>query len=1162
MQCHRYLLFRFAFAVVSMCLTIGVVPVVATADPAPGWMWVWAPDTAPFPDTVYLRETFRLPSAPASATLVITADDSYSAYINGDKTPVAQGADWTTVQQINVTRQLTKGVNLLSVRAINTAGLAGVLYHLQITMPTGKVFNLYSNSRVRVSRRPPPGWNDPKFVDAAWSPAKEIAAGNAPPWGPLHGPITSDPSHLVRLWDIRSGLPPDQSPYVGKRIVGDRMLLATSVSSTSDMRMLGRAGFTLFQSDSNHISTDEDSPQHWNWTSALSAGRSVNSLGLDWCYAPHNAFPPEWYRKSIPFTRIQCLEHHLPVQAFSPWDPKWPGFVAANYDALAKQFSPDENGVKPKGPERDARPNPVAVSSLYVGIHGDYGEAGLLTGGRVAVPSQRAAWERTFGDTHDHLGWWCDDPVARQDFRQSMIKKYGDLASLNGAWKRSYKSAEEINYPIPGGVRPEAKREWLDFVEWYQSGVGRAIEINLGAARQRFPHSMLTLPAGFADENPRGGNDNSLIPKLAAKYSSDVRSTHGGFRPFAENAATMFGRLGSACRFYGVPFWTEPPGALTPDQEVGRIFEDISQGAKGHFEWAENAVRNIDVFYKYSKLLKIEKPVVDVAMFYPATAQKLRPDQGYAPLFAQACAYMRDFANFDIVDDRMVIDDCLSRYRVLALWEGTQADKATLDRIRDWVNAGGTLLAYDFGKVTTFDGDTTWWNDMFGYSRNLEPALLHETYMGAIPTQYRILVGEATSSEYLSDDGWEKPDAAVGADGITSRWTNKSVASLRVPVKQDIQYSLIIHAMVPPEGAGLLRTVLVNGRAIGQMSQTGEVTYRYVVPQSLLEDHPLTTIAFQCEMFTPTTAIRNHPDVKAVGVLIRSVQLVEQGQIPADDATGLPGQIRHELDPNKLRNAWAQLRGKGMTIYFPAQKKLLKGYMEVIRRAIYHLSDIDPTSGRRDALQIDDANDGVYATLFTDKILYYNPRDTRIVKRVTISAKAFDAWKQEVAVPADHTWTLTLEPHSIQAIYLAPETEELLFECEKFTDLGTAKPQSNPNCSPGVGVSCVSVPKSGQIGTRFAIAADAAGRYTLFTRCVVNNRPQPVDVSVDGIPVKLIDAQAGNTILSGVISLTAGAHTLTLRNRGAAAIDADFVLLTNDKTVAGYDFASHFTSVD
>lgn len=1137
-----------------VCL-FGSLPKSASADPATGWTWIWAADPSPVPDNVYFRETFRLPAAPSSAILLITADDSFKVYVNGNPKMAGQGNDWTTVQEFNITKLLTKGQNLLAVQATNTGGPAGLLYKLQLTMPNGKNFTVVSSSRVKALRRPPPGWSDLKFADTSWPPAREIAPANAAPWGQLHGALVADASRLIRLWDIRAGGKPEENPYSRPRSIGDRMLLATSVTSGSDMRLLGKAGFTLFQSDSSHISTDEDAPNHWNWRVANAAGLSVNSLGYDWCYAPHNAFPPPWYRKSVPFTRIMCMEDHLPVQAFSPWDPTWPGFIDSNYDALAKQFN-----IASTDPHHSpARPDAAALSAIYVGIHGDYGEAGLLNGGRVSVPSQRAAWLKQFGDTHDHLGWWCDDPEAHKSFREAMLKKYGDLAGLNTAWKTLLKSPDEINYPSPLYPTAANKRAWLDFVAWYQSGVGHAVELNLASARKHFPNSLLMLPAGFADENPRGGNDNSLIPKLAAEYKAEVRSTHGGFHPFAENAATMLGRLGSACRFYNVPFWTESPGAITPDQEVGRIFEDVSQGAKGHFEWADNALANLDVFYRYGKFLKVEKPIVDVAMFYPAEAQRLRPDQGYNPLFQQACAYMRDIANFDIVDDRMVLDGCLPHYRVLALWEGTQADEATLDKIREWVNAGGTLLAYDFGKVTTFEGDSSWFNDMFGYSSSLAPAQIREAYSGLIPAQYRILVGEATASQYLSDDGWEKADAAVG-NLPSSRWTNKPIASLRVPVKPDTDYSLIIRAMVPQEAMAMNHTVLVNGKAIGQLGSTGEVTYRFNVPESLLTAHPLTTVTFQSEMFTPAKPLPDHPDAKSLGVLIESVQLVEQGQMAQDNAPLLSGQILHELDPSKLRNAWTRLYGKGMTIYFPAQKRLLKGYMEVLRRAIYHLSEIDTSTGRRDALPIDDAPDGVYATLFTDKILYYNPKDTKVVKKVTIPAAAFAAWKGEVTIPDETSWTLTLEPHSIQAIYFSPEPQELLFECEKFTDLGNAKPETNPNCSPGTGPSCVSLAKGASISTRFAI--DTPGKYTLFCRCVNGNHTQAMEITIDGQPIKQVDAQAGNTILVGTVSLAEGAHNLTLHNRTGNTVSADFVLFTNDPTIAGYEFASHFASVE
>ena len=378
---------------------------------------------------------------------------------------------------------------------------------------------------------------------------------------------------------------------------------STSITSPSEMRTLAGAGFTLFQSDSEHLSTEETAPNHWDWSGPDAQRRAAQTLGLDWSYFPHYAFPPAWYRDKTDWTRLQCLEHQQPVAAFSIWEPQWADFIGRGYDALAQQFAP-------KG---KAAPNPAPqISAINVGVHGDYGEAGLLWGARLQVPAQREDWQKRFGDLHDHLGFWCADPLARADFRAAMLKKYGGLDALNAAWKRTYKTPEEIAYPA--APRLEARAEWLDFIDWYQTSVGNAVELNLAAARGRFPDTLLTLPAGFSDEDIRSGADNSLIAKLATKYGAAVRSTHSAIRPFAENAATMLGRLGSACRFYDVPFWTEPPSGLTETQETERLFEAVSQGAAGTFDWAENALAHRDVYYRVGKFLRVEKPVVDTAV--------------------------------------------------------------------------------------------------------------------------------------------------------------------------------------------------------------------------------------------------------------------------------------------------------------------------------------------------------------------------------------------------------------------------------------------------------------------------------------------------------------------------------------------------------------------
>ncbi|HZO92048.1 MAG TPA: hypothetical protein VFB38_27265 [Chthonomonadaceae bacterium] len=1127
---------------------LGAVPRPASAAPATNWMWIWDTDQPHPPETVFFRQTFRLPRAPLSARLLITADDQFAAYVNGRAQPVAQGHDWTTVQEFDVTRLLHAGQNLLAVEATNTGGPGGLLYKLVLRLPGGRTLRVFSDGRVRVNRRVPPAWRALTVDDSRWPHAHELAPANGGVWGPLRGAPRPDPSRIVRLWDIQAGGAAGEDPYARPRSPGDRMLLSASVSSPSDMQILAGAGFTLFQTDSDHLSTEESAPNVWDWRTAEAQRRAVRALGLDWCYFPHYAFPPPWYRKSVPFTRIQCREHQQPVEAFSPWDPTWPTFIAHGYEALAKQYGPE--GAK--GGKRDGKSGAKAkVSALYVGVHGDYGEAGLLMGARVAVPGQREDWERRFGNLHDHLGWWCQDPQARASFRAAMLKKYGSLEALNAAWKRDYKAPEEIAFPER--PRPEARREWLDYIAWYQGAVGRAVELNLSAARKRFPDTLLMLPAGFGDEDLRGGNDNSLIPKMAARYKAEVRSTHGAYKPFAENAATMLGRLGSACRFYGVPFWIEPPSSLTAEQEVERVFEAVSQGAKGYFDWTSNAVAFRDVYYRYGKYLRVEKPIVDVAMFYPSTYQRLHPERPYAPIFAQACAYLRDVMNFDIVDERMIQDGCLTPYRVLVMWEGDIAEQATLDKIRAWVQDGGVLVAYDFGKVKNVEGDTGWFSEMFGYAGELKPARVTERYVGRLPAQYRIAVGQPEAADYLGGE-WYEPETQ---EGRAWRWTGAN-ASVRLPVDPDRSYILVVRASVPSEVAQLKRTLLINGSPIGELESPGDVTYRFRVPADLLADHPLTTLTFQAETFQPAKLQTNSKDERRLGLRVQYVKLVATDADEAAEAVLPPGTIRRELDVSQLNKDWARLYGKGMTVYFPATRQLLKGYAEVVRRVVDHLSAIDP--GRRDALPIDTDRDGVYATLFTDKILYYNSRDTAVTKTVTLPAAAFAAWRGQVAVPSETTWKLTLEPHSLAAIYLAPPPQELLFECEKFTNLGTGKPIGDAECSPGRGITCVRVPPGTAITTRFLI--DQPGRYALYTRCLHNGKLEPVEVLVDNQPVAPINAKAGQTLLAGAVPLTRGTHTLTLRARPDHDLHADFILLTNDPTIAGYGFAVRTAPVE
>ncbi len=1137
-------------ALLAAALQCSAQTVVSSPAPSPAaWSWIWAPDGSKPPETLYFRKSFRLAHKPLHAYLYITADQTFSAYINAVSQPVATGHDYASVQKFEVGRWLHAGRNLLAVQCANNSSQGGLLFKLVVQETRTRQVSIFSDSTVRVNRNPPLRWRSPALNESKWPAAAVLAPAGGGVWGALHGALFTNYARIVRIWNISAGLQNGANPYTAARQQGSRMLLSASVGTPAEMRILKSEGFTLFQTDANPLSTEETAPGYWDWNRAENAFHYVKNYGLDWSYSEQEAFPAAWYYNQHPYTRLECTEHNQTVDAFSLWDPQWPSFIEKGYKQLRKQFGPVKN---PDG----SLTHPL--SAIVVGVSGEYGNVGTLTGLRILNPLQRAEWLKRFGSLHDHEGFWCADTKAMRSFRKTMMNQYKTLDALNAAWHTSYQSPDDIVYPDPVNQEPDdnGRQHYLDFIQWYRASVGHAMEMNLTAARQNFPHTMLSVTADFPDENLRGGNDNSLIPKLAARYNAAVRSMHGSFKPFADDAATMLGRLGSACRFYGAPFWIAPSSDTTPDQTVQRIYEALSQGAAGIFDWASNAASagNQNVYYQYNRLLRVDRPVVDVAVFYPAMAQEIRPQQGYDTLFARECARLRDLADFDIVDDRMVDDGCLSSYRVLILWQGTICTPQTLAAIKQWVNSGGVLAAYDFGKVTTFTNSNAWFKDLFGYVQQLNPAQVTQRYAGTLPAAYRMGVGEPQQSSYLSG-AWSAP-LVTGSD--LRRWAG-AAADITLPLNAAHRYVLTIHAILPPQAQGMQHLVQLNGVTLGSIDSTGDLRYRFVIPQHVMQQNDdqgihLYTLTFKNQTFPAPAGENGMPAGTPMGVEIQSIALRETSAEPS--AAALPGVLQQHLNLSLLTSttsdqSWVRRYGQGLTVYFPATRTLMKGYLAVLNQIIYHLSDIDPT--RHNALPIDGADNGVYATLFPDKILYYNSTNEPVALHVDIPAALFSQWKGVVDTPSQNSWTLTLPPNSIHGIYFDVQPQELLYECEGFTTPGRWKTQSSPDCSPGSGPDCVWVGGGGSITTHIQIAASA--NFKVYVRALHGSTLVPASVLVDGAALTGSNTPAGNTLLAGSVQLQQGTHTLTLQAPAGEAMRADFVLLSSDADVSGYRFA-------
>lgn len=105
--------------------------------------------------------------------------------------------------------------------------------------------------------------------------------------------------------------------------------------------------------------------------------------------------------------------------------------------------------------------------------------------------------------------------------------------------------------------------------------------------------------------------------------------------------------------------------------------------------------------------------------------------------------------------------------------------------------------------------------------------------------------------------------------------------------------------------------------------------------------------------------------------------------------------------------------GKGMVIRIPAKPDQRDALIDGVVKATYHLSDLDPAF--RNAPLIDDAADGLAATLLPDRILFHNWGDKEITKHLKLRP---EDWASRDKKPEKLEFDLTVPPHSIEAVML------------------------------------------------------------------------------------------------------------------------------------------------
>lgn len=425
----------------------------------------------------------------------------------------------------------------------------------------------------------------------------------------------------------------------------------------------------------------EREPGHWDWSFYETNERWLRQFGIGYNVFCWLHFPPRWYEASPSFVPYTDLVRGATIPQVSLWSPDWPEIADRFYRKLAARMKERIDFVR------------LAMPSEY----GEIGYCAGMTHWLRPQPEARAAY-------------WCGDPYARADFARRMLTQYGSLAALNAAWGTTHEAETDVVPPDPETLPAQfatsvaARRQWVDFLDWYQQSWVRCMEQLTDIVRQHLPEREYIVSLGYGEERPMLGNDQSrhieamATLHLAAQAPGDI-----GF--FATR------RVSSACRHYGVRYYTEPPGNVPRDRQISRIFMDACNGVQTWFDYLQNLDGSRDLFRRYKSYLSGLQPRCTVAVWHPTLDHWLHPEQPWSNAILEMSEPLRDLVDYEIVDDRMIASDALETLgiRHLFLAGATWLEDRAWMTVQEWVENGGVFIAFATAPAVGLDGRTVLW---------------------------------------------------------------------------------------------------------------------------------------------------------------------------------------------------------------------------------------------------------------------------------------------------------------------------------------------------------------------------------------------------------------------------------------------------------------------
>jgi len=703
-----------------------------------------------------------------------------------------------------------------------------------------------------------------------------------------------------------------------------------------------RLGIRLFSSK-----TDEwgqpDAKENLKTLELLAEQRNqVLSRGGEWALSVFSTFPTfeELSRVGEGTVNVQNGKR---VYAWSPWDMERIRWSANRYGAVLR---------------RVGSPN-----WLTVGVFGEYGDASFFTGLALGDSAQRLEWKSRFGDDPPEPGLWTGDSKAKESWQKRITNLYGSVENAKKEWGIE---TEALPIPITADYPYSAR---LQYMEWYREAIPYLASRLVGIASEIFVNTPVLVPVGPPNSQPYLGLDIYLLVRALDKKASGIKVTNVGFYEFAQNWVLSLAKLRGATLAVDMPVWTEA-SAVEPKEDLPRrLFESLALGAQTHVDFPEAYFAHRELLSRVSTDLFVRKPICRVAVLEPTSSHSLRPSQLVPPLLYRGAVELRDYMDFDILEESAIQQGVLNRYRYAVLFEGPIWNSKTLDAIRAWVLEGGILVAYDFGVMRDVSGDNSVYNELFGYAKETPPFRGNEKWIGELPKSYTVTLGTNIDEELLLG-GWSatSPEGRIAYDG----------AMLRLPVhpnKQSLLEIQLNERQKPLENV----QIWVENKLLAVINlSSGNTRFQFPLDADLTSRG---TVRLQFKA------------IGKEGMRIESIRVHESDAEKLENEP-LIGWFDEPVEIPQVKN-WIRPCGKGFTVFFPAKQDRWKAYLNVIRHLVYRVDQI--VTGKSPEKLWDDQKDGVFMTDLGSVLLIWRAGKNELeLKKVPSTASAVAPHKYNI----------------------------------------------------------------------------------------------------------------------------------------------------------------------